>query len=154
MLNNARVIAVSPLFRRRVSTTSGAAPKPVVPQAASAAVLAWQKEIARESRTPLTLWLLSGGWIAFAVPIAIVGAGFLVLGPSLTGELLLGLTSPAIEKGRPFELALAWVIAVVGWGAVPTIVGAVAGYLVSARLGRYRSRTMEQIAGEDGFDGE
>ena len=100
------------------------------------------------------MWVGRGGWIALAIPGAIVAGGLLLLGPAVTGELLLGLKSPVVANAPVLTSTIAWLVAVCGWLAVPTLVGAVTGYLVTVRLTAFRSRTTEQIVSDRGLDDE
>ncbi len=60
-------------------------------------------------------------------------------------ELLVGTASPHDADFDAIQAGAAWGISVLGWLGVPALTGGVVGYFVSAQLGSYRSRTLEEI---------
>jgi anti-sigma factor RsiW len=131
-----------------------AVPEPITPMPPSAAVLARQRELGRKARSPLRMWLASGGWVAIAAPIAIIALAAITVGLSRTGELLIGVASPADGDGQWWQITLSWLVGVIGWLGVPALVGAVVGYFVTVRLGSYRARSRDDIINGDGVEHE
>lgn len=115
------------------------------PPTTSAAVIARQKEIGRRARSPFVAWLVHGGWVLVALPLLVVGVGVTVLGLPQAVELLIGVASPHDTDFDVLQAVAAWCTSIVGWLAVPALTGGVVGYFVSARLGSYRSRTLDEI---------
>lgn len=137
-------------FRRRKSRT---APVPLAdPLDPTAAVRALQRESARDALSPVTAWILRGGWAVIAVPAVVLLLGALALGPSLAGELLLGLATPADLGGGWYRVTIGWLTAITGWSVIPALIGAVAGYVFARTLDRYRPLTEDEIM--DQVDGE
>ena len=124
---------------------AGLDPATFVPESASPAVVATQRQMARRARSSLLVWLSKGGWIALAIPVLIVLVSGIVLGPSRTGELLLGVTSPIRGADGWLDALVAWSVATIGWLGAPALVGAIVGYSLASTLSSYRSRTLEEI---------
>lgn len=91
------------------------------------------------------MWFSRGGWIALAAPALLAVVCCFLVGPARTGELLLGVTSPARPTDGVMVLLVSWLTAIVGWLGVPVLVGGVVGHSVASTLSSYRSRTMEEI---------
>ncbi|MFE3269962.1 DUF6313 family protein [Streptomyces sp. NPDC059215] len=72
-------------------------------------------------------WLVKRGlpWASLFVVFYLLCG--LVLGWTVTYEVLVGITSPAATG----HLVLAWVLSLVGWLIAPAFVGGVVGYLVN-----------------------
>jgi hypothetical protein len=118
----------------------------------SAAIIARQKAVAKRARSPLRVWIGSGGWAAIGAPLLLIAASVVVTGPSRTGELLLGVASPATLDHGWVMVGLSWLVGAIGWLGVPAIVGALVGYTVTVKLSSYRSRSYDEIANEPAGD--
>lgn len=100
------------------------------------------------------MWLAAGGWLAILVPTVVIGFGVFFLGLPRTGDLLLGTTSPVVPDERWRESTISWLVALTGWLAVPALVGAITGYVVTVKLSSYRARTREDILNGPGLEHE
>ncbi|MFE7558237.1 DUF6313 family protein [Kitasatospora sp. NPDC057500] len=56
-------------------------------------------------------------------------------------EVMVGITSPADVRPQ----WCAWLLSVVGWGAIPAFVGAMAGYLVTAQIHTHQAEPLEEV---------
>ncbi|KFF58314.1 hypothetical protein JF66_19465 [Cryobacterium sp. MLB-32] len=75
----------------------------------------------------------------------IILLGFAVTGFPRGYELLSGLQSPAGVNETPLVSAAAWTLSIIGWIAVPALIGAIVGYSVGAQIGRHRSRSRSDL---------
>ncbi|MFC9236143.1 DUF6313 family protein [Streptomyces decoyicus] len=90
---------------------------------------------ARGQLSPLRRWLICwGSWVFAPTGIMLVIAGP-IMGWRVAYEVLLGLTSPA----RVSTPVLPWLLSLAGWLVVPAAIGGVAGYMLTARIEKYRS---------------
>ncbi|MFE1444364.1 DUF6313 family protein [Streptomyces sp. NPDC058739] len=87
-------------------------------------------------------WLAKRGLPWAALFAALYVACGLVLGWTITYEVLVGITSPAETSHR----ALAWVLSLVGWLITPAFVGGVVGYLVNRQVDRRRQDSAADVA--------
>ncbi|MBL1112767.1 hypothetical protein JK364_10215 [Streptomyces sp. 110] len=89
-------------------------------------------------------WLLSRG----AVVLAVCG-GLYVLNGFLIGwanayEVILGITSPAGVRPQ----WCAWPLSLIGWAAIPAIVGAAAGYIITEQIQAHHARELSDVLSE------
>lgn len=71
------------------------------------------------------------------------------LGWSDVWDVLVGRLSP---RNHPYPY-LVWPLSIIGWAAIPALVGAVVGAIVSSQLAGRRDRRLEQIV-KDAIDRE
>ncbi|MFD5919604.1 DUF6313 family protein [Kitasatospora sp. NPDC058201] len=89
----------------------------------------------------LPYWLLTRASWVLALCVALF-----VLNGFLTGwvnayNVMVGITSPAAVRPQ----WCAWLLAVTGWAAIPSFVGGMAGYLVTAQIQARQALPMEQV---------
>ena len=135
--------------RRRESAVEA-----LMPDTASPAVLALQKTVAKHARGTLSVWFGRVGWMLAAGTGLLLVLSGLVVGWEATGEVLIGVTSPAAEYLTPLAAVMRWAVALVGWLAVPALMGAVVGYAVSQQAKSVRGRTLDEIEAGREFDGD
>lgn len=69
--------------------------------------------------------------------------GFLI-GWAGAYELLIGITSPAAVHPQ----WCAWPLSLAGWAAIPAVVGAAAGYVITEQIQAHRSRELRDVINE------
>ena len=89
----------------------------------------------------LPYWLVfRGGPIFLGVAAAFVVSGVMI-GWGDSYDVLLGIESPRSSGNN----AATWILSLVGWLGVPSLIGAVAGHIVSAGITARRKATYEEI---------
>ncbi|MEU0586107.1 DUF6313 family protein [Streptomyces sp. NPDC006132] len=91
-------------------------------------------------------WLWRAKWIFVGI-MALFAAAGAVMGWSDTWETLVGRRSPK-NAAYPY---LSWPLSVIGWVALPALVGAVIGYLMTAQANRRRTRSVSEAAAQVPF---
>lgn len=89
----------------------------------------------------LPYWLVfRGGPIFLGVAAAFVVSGVMI-GWGDSYDVLLGIESPRSSGNN----AATWILSLVGWLGVPSLIGAVAGHIVSAGITARRKATYDEI---------
>jgi len=139
------------LFDRKPRRQSPDLDAPVTPPASSSRdAQKLQKRIGRSNHGRLVEWLLRGGWVFAALVLLILVFGGIFIGFPVTGELLLGVTSPNDPRASIGVSALRWLLSVIGWLAIPVIAASLVGYFVTARIDSFRGLSPEQVANGEG----
>lgn len=89
-------------------------------------------------------WLLSRSIVVLAVcGVLYVLNGFLI-GWANAYDVMLGITSPA--DIRPQRCA--WPLSLTGWAAIPAIIGAAAGYIITEQIQTHHARELSDVLSE------
>ncbi|WP_425508064.1 DUF6313 family protein [Streptomyces bathyalis] len=89
-------------------------------------------------------WLLTRAAVVLAICAGVFVANGALVGWGTAYELMTGITSPA--EVQPSWLA--WALSLLGWGAIPAVVGGTAGYVITVQIERHQSRDFEAVIGE------
>ncbi|WP_405192773.1 DUF6313 family protein [Streptomyces anulatus] len=89
-------------------------------------------------------WLLSRGVVVLAVGGALYVLNGFLIGWADAYDVMLGITSPA--EVRPQWCA--WPLSLIGWAAIPAIVGAAAGYVITEQIKAHRARELSEVLSE------
>lgn len=89
-------------------------------------------------------WLLSRGAVVLVVCVVLYVLNGFLIGWVDAYEVLRGETSPAAV--RPGWCA--WPLSLIGWAAVPAIIGAVAGYVITEQIQAHHTRELNDVLDE------
>ncbi|MFL4910175.1 DUF6313 family protein [Streptomyces sp. MMS24-I2-30] len=92
----------------------------------------WRRSVSRLNRPQH--WLLTRFLKWGTCVVALYGVGGLLLGWTVSYDVLVGITSPA---DTPFPV-YAWFLSLTGWLVVPAVVGGATGYLVNREIDKRR----------------
>lgn len=113
------------------------------PTAETEAERALRQKLRTKARSPLQRWMrLVWPWMAGWCALAALGC--IAVGVAPAYELMAGLTSP-VGNDEMLPTISSWFFSVSGWLLIPTMVGAVVGYVVSTRVSSFRSKSMETV---------
>ncbi|MCX5250328.1 DUF6313 family protein [Streptomyces sp. NBC_00201] len=89
-------------------------------------------------------WLLSRGAVVLAVcGVLYVLNGFLI-GWANAYDVMTGITSPAAVRLQ----WCAWPLSLIGWAAIPAIIGAAAGYVITEQIQAHHARELSDVLDE------
>jgi hypothetical protein len=92
----------------------------------------------------LAFWLFSRGLAVLAVCAALYILNGFLIGWAAAYEVLTGITSPAAV----YPEWCAWPLSIIGWAAVPAIVGAVVGYVIPEQIQARHTRELSDVMDE------
>ncbi|MFB8137512.1 DUF6313 family protein [Streptomyces mirabilis] len=89
-------------------------------------------------------WLLSRGAVVLTTCGALYVLNGFLIGWANAYNVLTGITSP--EAVRPQWCA--WPLSLTGWAAIPAIIGAVAGYVITEQIQAHHARELSDVLDE------
>jgi hypothetical protein len=98
---------------------------------------------------PILWWFATIGLVIAIVLLSVSIPAMVFLGWSDVWDILVGRLSPR-NHSYPY---LVWPLSIIGWAAIPALVGAVVGAIVSSQLAGRRDRRLEEIV-RDAIDRE
>ncbi|MDG9703264.1 DUF6313 family protein [Streptomyces sp. DH37] len=89
-------------------------------------------------------WLLSRGAAVLAVCAALYVLNGFLIGWGDAYDVLIGITSPATVRPQ----WCAWPLSLTGWAAVPAVIGAAAGYVITEQIQAHHARELNDVLDE------
>lgn len=89
-------------------------------------------------------WLLHRGAVVLAVCGGLYGLNGFLIGWADAYDVLVGITSPA--EVRPQWSA--WPLSLTGWAAIPAVIGAAAGYVITEQIQAHHARELSDVLSE------
>ncbi|MFJ2094700.1 DUF6313 family protein [Streptomyces sp. NPDC087901] len=99
---------------------------------------------ARHALPRFGFWLLSRGVVVLAICGVLYALNGFLIGWANAYEVMIGITSPAAIHPQ----WCAWGLSLIGWVAIPAIVGAAAGYVITEQIQAHHAREMGEVLDE------
>ncbi|MCX5357355.1 DUF6313 family protein [Streptomyces sp. NBC_00124] len=98
----------------------------------------------RHALPRFSYWLLSRGAVVLAVCSALYVLNGFLIGWANAYGVLTGITSPAAVRPQ----WCAWPLSLIGWAAIPAIIGAAAGYVITEQIQAHHARELSDVLDE------
>ncbi|PKV82851.1 DUF6313 family protein [Streptomyces sp. TLI_146] len=98
----------------------------------------------RHALPRFAFWLLSRGTVVLGGCGALYGLNGFLIGWANAYDVMTGITSPAAVQPQ----WCAWPLSLTGWVAIPAIVGAAAGYVITEQVQAHHARELEDVLAE------
>jgi hypothetical protein len=89
-------------------------------------------------------WLLRRGAVVLAVCGGLYALNGFLIGWADAYNVMVGITSPADVRPQ----WCAWPLSLAGWAAIPAVVGAAAGYVITEQIQAHHARELSDVLGE------
>jgi hypothetical protein len=120
------------------ATASGGPPPPSRRQR----LRAWWAD--RHALPRFGFWLLSRGAAVLTACLVLYVLNGLLIGWAPAYEVMTGITSPAAVRPQ----WCAWPLSVTGWAAIPAVIGAAAGYVITEQIQAHHARELGDVLDE------
>ncbi|MEU9989205.1 DUF6313 family protein [Streptomyces sp. NPDC048045] len=98
----------------------------------------------RHALPRFAFWLLSRGAAVLTVCAALYVLNGFLIGWANAYDVLTGITSPAAVRPQ----WCAWPLSLTGWAAIPAIIGAAAGYVITEQIQAHHARELDDVLDE------
>lgn len=126
----------------RVSTEPVSPPGGPPPPGRWQRLRAWWAD--RHALPRFSYWLLSRGAVVLTVCGALYVLDGFLIGWANAYNVLTGITSPADVRPQ----WCAWPLSLIGWAAIPAIIGAAAGYVITEQIQAHHARELGDVLDE------
>ncbi|MFE1989594.1 DUF6313 family protein [Streptomyces mirabilis] len=89
-------------------------------------------------------WMVSRGAVVLAASGALYVLNGFLIGWANAYDVLTGITSPSAVRPQ----WCAWPLALTGWAAIPAIIGAAAGYVITEQIQAHHARELSEVLDE------
>ncbi|MFF0398882.1 DUF6313 family protein [Streptomyces sp. NPDC005248] len=98
----------------------------------------------RHALPRFAFWLLSRGTVVLAVCAGLYVLNGFLIGWANAYDVITGITSPAATRPQ----WCAWPLSLAGWAAIPAIIGAAAGYVITEQIQAHHARDLSDVLDE------
>ncbi|MFE7115534.1 DUF6313 family protein [Streptomyces sp. NPDC057654] len=105
----------------------------------------WRAHWADRHALPrLAFWLISRGAAMLAVCAGLYVLNGFLIGWANAYEVMTGITSPVAARHQ----WCAWPLSVIGWAAIPAMIGGAAGYIITEQIQAHQARELSDVLDE------
>ncbi|MFI1840379.1 DUF6313 family protein [Streptomyces olivaceoviridis] len=108
----------------------------------------WQRlrswRAARHALPRFGFWLLSRGAVVLGMCGALYVLNGFLIGWANAYDVMTGITSPKAVHPQ----WCAWLLSLTGWAAIPAVIGAAAGYVITEQIRDHHSRELSDVVDE------